>query len=137
MELPDEAVPPTDQGTVAMEIDEGIVMQLVSIGFDMEGCKKAVFNTNNQGGEEGGREGGRQAGREGGREAGREAGREEGRQGGRQRGREGGREGGGRELEGKSCSLFSPQREKTDVYNYADSCSACAPRYTMYIATCS
>jgi ubiquitin carboxyl-terminal hydrolase 5/13 len=32
-----------------MEIDEGIVMQLVSMGFDMEGCKKAVFNTNNQG----------------------------------------------------------------------------------------
>ena len=25
-------------------------MQLVSMGFDMEGCKKAVFHTHNQGG---------------------------------------------------------------------------------------
>ena len=67
VELPDEAVPLTNQEPVTMEIDEGIVMQLVSMGFDMEGCKKAVFNTNNQGGEEGGRRGG---GREGGREGG-------------------------------------------------------------------
>jgi ubiquitin carboxyl-terminal hydrolase 5/13 len=32
-----------------VEIDEGIVMQLVSMGFDIEGCKKAVFHTKNQG----------------------------------------------------------------------------------------
>ena len=37
------------------------------MGFDMEGCKKAVFNTSNQG-EEGGREGGREGRREGGRD---------------------------------------------------------------------
>lgn len=28
-------------------------MQLVSMGFDMEGCKKAVFHTHNQGGSTG------------------------------------------------------------------------------------
>ena len=33
----------------AVEIDEGVVMQLVSMGFDLEGCKKGVFNTQNQG----------------------------------------------------------------------------------------
>ncbi len=33
-----------------VEIDEGVVMQLVSMGFDLEGCKRGVFNTQNQGG---------------------------------------------------------------------------------------
>ncbi len=33
----------------AVEIDEGVVMQLVSMGFDLEGCKRGVFNTQNQG----------------------------------------------------------------------------------------
>ncbi len=32
-----------------VEIDEGIVMQLMSMGFNIEGCKRAVFHTNNQG----------------------------------------------------------------------------------------
>lgn len=33
-----------------VEIDEAVVMQLVSMGFDIQGCKRAVYNTNNQGG---------------------------------------------------------------------------------------
>ena len=33
-----------------VELDEGVVMQLASMGFDIEGCKKAVFHTHNQGG---------------------------------------------------------------------------------------
>ena len=32
-----------------VELDEGVVMQLASMGFDIEGCKRAVFNTHNQG----------------------------------------------------------------------------------------
>ncbi len=32
-----------------VELDEGVVMQLVSMGFDLEGCKKAVYHTRNQG----------------------------------------------------------------------------------------
>jgi ubiquitin carboxyl-terminal hydrolase 5/13 len=48
-ELPEGDAPPTDPEPVAVEIDEGIVMQLVSMGFDIEGCKKAVFHTKNQG----------------------------------------------------------------------------------------
>ena len=32
-----------------MEVDEGVVMQLVSRVFDMEGCKRAVDSTHNQG----------------------------------------------------------------------------------------
>ena len=34
---------------LALEIDQRIVVQLVDMGFDIEGCKKAVYNTNNQG----------------------------------------------------------------------------------------
>ena len=49
MELPEGDAPPTNQEPVAVEIDEGVVMQLASMGFDLEGCKKAVFNTKNQG----------------------------------------------------------------------------------------
>ena len=48
-ELPEGDAPPTDPEPVAVEIDEGIVMQLVSMGFDVEGCKKAVFHTKNRG----------------------------------------------------------------------------------------
>ena len=33
----------------AVEVDEGVVMQLASMGFDVEGCKKAVYHTQNQG----------------------------------------------------------------------------------------
>ncbi len=29
-------------------LDEGTVMQLVSMGFDVEGCKKAVYHTSQQ-----------------------------------------------------------------------------------------
>ena len=32
-----------------VELDEGVVMQLASMGFDIEGCKRAVFHTHNQG----------------------------------------------------------------------------------------
>ena len=32
-----------------IQIDESVVMQLVSMGFDKEGCRKAVYHTNNQG----------------------------------------------------------------------------------------
>ena len=45
-ELPEGGPPPA---VVAVEIDESIVEQLVEMGFDKEGCKKAVFNTSNQG----------------------------------------------------------------------------------------
>ena len=49
-ELPEEEeAPPTNQEPVAMEIDDGMVMQLVSMGFDIEGCKRAVFHTKNRG----------------------------------------------------------------------------------------
>ena len=34
---------------IAVQIDEGVVAQLVEMGFNVEGCKKAVFNTNNSG----------------------------------------------------------------------------------------
>ena len=34
---------------MGVEIDEGVVMQLVAMGFDMEGCKRAVYHTHNQG----------------------------------------------------------------------------------------
>ena len=33
----------------AVQLDEGVVAQLVEMGFPLEGCKKAVFNTNNSG----------------------------------------------------------------------------------------
>lgn len=32
-----------------MEVDEVVVMQLVSMGFPLEGCKRAVHQTHNQG----------------------------------------------------------------------------------------
>ena len=32
-----------------VELDEGVIMQLASMGFDIEGCKRAVFHTHNQG----------------------------------------------------------------------------------------
>ena len=32
-----------------VEVDKGVVMQLVSRVFDMEGCKMAVDSTHNQG----------------------------------------------------------------------------------------
>ena len=35
--------------TVEVQIDEGTVAQLVDMGFHVEACKKAVFNTNNSG----------------------------------------------------------------------------------------
>ena len=49
VELPEGDAPPSDQASVAVEIDEGVVLQLMSMGFDMEGCRKAVFHTKNQG----------------------------------------------------------------------------------------
>ena len=51
-ELPEGDAPGNQQQQAAgkpVELDEGVVMQLVSMGFDVEGCKRAVFNTNNQG----------------------------------------------------------------------------------------
>lgn len=32
-----------------VELNEEIIMQLVLMGFDVEGCKKAVYHTQNQG----------------------------------------------------------------------------------------
>ena len=34
---------------VPVELDEGVVAQLVSMGFGLEGCRRAVFHTHNQG----------------------------------------------------------------------------------------
>ena len=31
------------------QLDEGVVSQLMDIGFPLEGCKKAVFHTKNSG----------------------------------------------------------------------------------------
>ncbi|XP_064384127.1 ubiquitin carboxyl-terminal hydrolase 5-like [Halichondria panicea] len=50
VELPDGGdAPANQQEEKPVEIDEGVVMQLVSMGFDLEGCKRGVFNTQNQG----------------------------------------------------------------------------------------
>lgn len=43
-ELPQEAEAPQE-----VQLDESVVFQLVEMGFPMEACKKAVFNTNNSG----------------------------------------------------------------------------------------
>lgn len=32
-----------------VEIDDAVVLQLVEMGFPVEGCRKAVLNTHNQG----------------------------------------------------------------------------------------
>ena len=32
-----------------MKIDEGLVSALVDMGFNLEGCRKAVYHTKNQG----------------------------------------------------------------------------------------
>jgi len=50
----EEKLPAAPAGGVAeevkeMELDEGVVMQLVSMGFDTEGCRRAVYHTHNQG----------------------------------------------------------------------------------------
>lgn len=48
----EEELPEAEQAPAAapeIQIDESIVMQLVSMGFDREGCRKAVYHTNNQG----------------------------------------------------------------------------------------
>ncbi|XP_015759876.1 PREDICTED: ubiquitin carboxyl-terminal hydrolase 5-like [Acropora digitifera] len=46
----EEELPEQEQAAAAeIQIDDSIVMQLVSMGFDMEGCRKAVYHTNNQG----------------------------------------------------------------------------------------
>lgn len=48
--LPGEELLPDGAGsTKHQEIDEDTVMQLASMGFSVEGCKRAVFNTGNQG----------------------------------------------------------------------------------------
>ncbi|XP_006818005.1 ubiquitin carboxyl-terminal hydrolase 5-like [Saccoglossus kowalevskii] len=46
-ELPEGDGPPQ----LEPEIDEGVVNQLVDMGFNREGCRKAVYHTNNQGSE--------------------------------------------------------------------------------------
>ncbi|XP_068753403.1 ubiquitin carboxyl-terminal hydrolase 5-like isoform X1 [Montipora capricornis] len=46
----EEQLPEAEQAAVAeIQIDDSVVMQLVSMGFDKEGCRKAVYHTNNQG----------------------------------------------------------------------------------------
>ena len=43
-------VPHPENADLALVVlDEGVVMQLMSMGFDLEGCKKAVYHTQNQG----------------------------------------------------------------------------------------
>lgn len=48
VELPEGDAQEQPQQEV-VELDEGVVMQLASMGFDVEGCKRAVFHTHNQG----------------------------------------------------------------------------------------
>ena len=48
-ELPAESAQMEEEAKVDVEVDEQVVMQLVSMGFDMEGCKKAVYHTHNEG----------------------------------------------------------------------------------------
>ena len=49
-ELPDEPAAPSAE-PAAPAIDEAVVAQLADMGFALEGCKKAVFNTKNSGNE--------------------------------------------------------------------------------------
>ena len=44
-----EAVAAEPAPPAPVQLDEAMVMQLASMGFDIEGCKKAVFHTQNQG----------------------------------------------------------------------------------------
>ena len=39
----------SDHTLSLVDLDEGVVMQLVSMGFNLEGCKKAVYHTHNHG----------------------------------------------------------------------------------------
>ncbi|XP_003744765.1 ubiquitin carboxyl-terminal hydrolase 5 [Galendromus occidentalis] len=46
---PGEESMPGEQETPSVQIDEGVVNQLVEMGFSREGCRKAVFFTKNSG----------------------------------------------------------------------------------------
>ncbi|XP_052081738.1 ubiquitin carboxyl-terminal hydrolase 5-like [Mytilus californianus] len=46
---PGEEELPSEQQTQEVRIDEATVQQLADMGFNVEGCKKAVYNTNNSG----------------------------------------------------------------------------------------
>lgn len=46
-ELPEDQQPPPQP--VELNIDQGLVMQLVDMGFPMEACRKAVYHTKNSG----------------------------------------------------------------------------------------
>ncbi|XP_060679120.1 ubiquitin carboxyl-terminal hydrolase 5-like, partial [Hemiscyllium ocellatum] len=50
-ELPELAPPPlvTPDETKAPVLDEGVVLQLAEMGFPVEACRKAVYNTGNSG----------------------------------------------------------------------------------------
>uniref|UniRef100_A0A1X7UQQ6 Ubiquitin carboxyl-terminal hydrolase n=1 Tax=Amphimedon queenslandica TaxID=400682 RepID=A0A1X7UQQ6_AMPQE len=45
VELPEESGPAQPE----VEIDEGVLSQLAGMGFDIEGCKRAIYHTKNQG----------------------------------------------------------------------------------------
>ncbi|XP_011402875.2 PREDICTED: ubiquitin carboxyl-terminal hydrolase 5-like [Amphimedon queenslandica] len=45
VELPEETGPAQPE----VEIDEGVLSQLAGMGFDIEGCKRAIYHTKNQG----------------------------------------------------------------------------------------
>lgn len=45
----EEELPTEQQSQPQIQIDETLVTQLVEMGFPIEGCKKAVYNTNNSG----------------------------------------------------------------------------------------
>lgn len=48
----EEELPQEQEDTPpAVQIDEAVVAQLMDMGFPLEGCKRAVFNTNNSGAE--------------------------------------------------------------------------------------
>ena len=47
--LPEDEPAPANAAPAAPSIDEAIVAQLAEMGFPIEGCKKAVFNTQNAG----------------------------------------------------------------------------------------
>ena len=45
----EEELPSEQQPTQEVQIDESTVQQLAEMGFNIEGCKRAVYNTNNSG----------------------------------------------------------------------------------------
>ena len=58
IKLPEEDNP-ANEGTSAappIQLDEGILTELVTMGFNIEGCRRALYHTQSLGKEEGGEE---------------------------------------------------------------------------------